>query len=113
MNEYIRNEYISESDYLEKRLRGTGRTTKLLKNCRPNALFVVHSHRIAKNIQEMADAIGRSDIEVLWYERVLSNSVFGIKYSEVVFDHFLMMTEKEWDEMYKIKELSNLLNRCV
>lgn len=97
-------EHISESDYLEELLRGTGRTTRLLKNCLPNAIFVVGSEAIAKNIRDIATRHGRSDIHVMPYKFLLSGNVRGRKdVSEIVCDHFLRMTVDEWNQVYLLK----------
>lgn len=95
---------VSEYDYLEELLRGTGRTTKLLKNCLPNAMFVVGSNAIAKTIRDMAVKNNRPDVKVISYKSLLSNHEYrGSNISEVVCDHFLRMTVDEWNEIYRIK----------
>lgn len=105
-------EHISESEYLEEILRGTGRTTRLLNNCLPNAIFVVASESIAKHIKNIAIQIGRTDIEILSYNTVLSNSIFGKNnVSEIVCDHFLKMTVDEWNQIYRLKAYYNYLTK--
>lgn len=103
-------EHISEADYLEELLRGTGRTTQLLKNCLPKALFVVGCESIAKNIRNIAIQNGRPDIEVIPYKILLSKYIYGrTDISEIVCDHFLRMTTSEWDKLYRIKGYYNSL----
>lgn len=105
-------EHISESDYLEELLRGTGRTTSLLKKCLPNAIFLVGSEAMAKNIRSIAHNHGRYDIHIMSYKSLLSGNVTGREdVSEIVCDHFLRMTVDEWNQVYLLKRYFDSLTK--
>ena len=74
--------------------RGTGRTTRQLKECRLRALFVCGPGEV-EYTRRLAEQIGRSDIRVISAACEHDvNRVAGLLYPEVVVDHAAQVSER-------------------
>jgi hypothetical protein len=99
---------VTEAEYLETKLRGTGRPTNLIKNSPKDCVFVVQSQDLATHFKKRVVELGRYDVMVLPYWSVCRN-LLGLKdISDIVFDHYLDVSQDRWDEMYELREIMRL-----
>ena len=95
---------ISENDYLDEMLKGTGRTTDLLKNCLPKAVFIVSSASNIDSVRLIANSINRNDINIISLESVKRGLLYGVtNISEIVCDHSIITNKETWDKIYCLK----------
>jgi hypothetical protein len=83
--------------------RGTGRTTKQLKEAPQGAVFLVRSYSMAQYTRRLALYLKRNDISVQPLQWLHSDSWLGRKHYVIV-DHDVVPDEKEQHYLRIIRE---------
>ncbi len=68
--------------------RGTGRTTRQLKELPIDGYFVVHTRKAIGHAKNLACHLGRSDIKVVGPEFLLQNRWHGLSLTGIDVDHW-------------------------
>lgn len=94
---------MTEAEYLEDKLRGTGRTTNLIKNAPKDSIFVVATNFLKTRFQKIADSLDRADVKVLSSSQVAEYLRGREGFSDIVFDHYLDIDYNKWQELYSLR----------
>lgn len=93
--------------------RGTGRTTKQIKEAPRNGIFV-WCNGYYRHAESLANALGRSDLQVKPLSWLLSGRWQGIDPNRIVVDHYVTersLSPREWDEVLRFLDYARACAR--
>jgi hypothetical protein len=79
--------------------RGTGRTTKQMKDAPRGAIFISPHHAACYHDKNLAFALGRSDLTIVSPSWLIEHRWIGLELSGIVVDHAANLNEIERREL--------------
>lgn len=73
---------------MKEQKRGTGISTRQMRECQKDSVFVVHSTPQISYFEAIKRKIGRSDIEIVTIGQLAGGWHIGRRYPEIVLDHY-------------------------